>query len=96
MERNNWFKQAINRCKAQTPKVFRRVQYIAGALSAVMIAISTEYSTMGFELPNWWNNVMPYVIGFSTGLVALSQFTQSYGSDGKPVYKHEDYEEGSY
>ena len=97
MERNNWFKQAINRCKAQTPKVFRKVQYIAGALSAVIIAINAEYTNMGFDIPEWITSAMPYAIGFSTGLVALSQFTQSYGSDGKPVYKHEDYEmEGSY
>ena len=91
-----WIKQAINRCKAKTPKVFRKVQYIAGAMSATVIAINSEYANIGFELPQWWNQITPYIIGFSTGLVALSQFTQTYGSDGKPVYKHEDYEEGSY
>lgn len=84
-----WIKQAINRCKAQTPKVFRKVQYVAGAVSAVMIAVHAESSEV---LPDWWIASMPYVIGFSSGLVALSQFTQSYDSNGKPIYKHEDYE----
>ena len=81
-----WFKQAINRCKAKTPKVFRKVQYIAGAISAVMIAVSAE---SGEILPSWWIASMPYVIGFSTGLVALSQFTQSYNSNGEPIYRDE-------
>lgn len=81
-----WIKQAINRCKAKTPKVFRKVQYIAGAMSAVMIAVSAESSEI---LPDWWISSMPYVIGFSTGLVALSQFTQSYDSNGEPIYKDE-------
>lgn len=85
-----WIKQAIKRCKAKTPKVFRKVQYVAGAMSAVMIAVSAESSEI---LPDWWISSMPYVIGFSTGLVALSQFTQTYGSDGKPVYKNEDYDD---
>ena len=81
-----WIKQAINRCKAKTPKVFRKVQYIAGAISTVMIAVSAESSEI---LPDWWISSMPYVIGFSTGLVALSQFTQSYDSNGEPIYKDE-------
>lgn len=81
-----WIKQAINRCKAKTPKVFRKVQYVAGAMSAVMIAVSAESSEI---LPDWWISSMPYVIGFSTGLVALSQFTQSYDSNGEPIYKDE-------
>ena len=81
-----WIKQAINRCKAQTPRVFRKVQYVAGAISAVMIAVSAESSEI---LPDWWISSMPYVIGFSTGLVALSQFTQSYDSNGEPIYKDE-------
>lgn len=81
-----WIKQAINRCKAKTPKVFRKVQYVAGAISTVMIAVSAESSEI---LPDWWISSMPYVIGFSTGLVALSQFTQSYDSNGEPIYKDE-------
>jgi len=72
MEKDNWIKQAINRCKAETPKVFRKVQYIAGALSAVAIAINAECINMGVVLPEWWTSVTPYIIGFSTGLVALS------------------------
>lgn len=84
----NWIKQAIARFKAQTPKVFRKVQYIAGAISAVMIAVHAESSEV---LPEWWIVAMPYVVGFSSGLVALSQFTQSYDSNGKPIYKTEDY-----
>ena len=87
MEKDNWIKQAINRCKAETPKVFRKVQYIAGALSAVAIAINAECINMGVVLPEWWTSVTPYIIGFSTGLVALSQFTQRYDAEGKPVYK---------
>ena len=85
----NWIKQFINRCKAQTPKVFRKVQYVAGAMSAIMVTINTQFIEYGFTLPQWWNATAPYVIGFSAGLVALSQFTQSYDSNGNPIYKHE-------
>lgn len=87
MGKGNWIKQAINRCKAETPRVFRKVQYVAGALSAVAIAINAECMNMGVVLPEWWSSIIPYVIGFSTGLVALSQFTQRYDAEGKPVYK---------
>ena len=82
-----WIKQAIDRCKAQTPKVFRKVQYIAGAISAVMVAVNTESMEYAIDMPDWWSASIPYAIGFSTGLVALSQFTQSYDSDGNPIYK---------
>lgn len=84
-----WIKQAIARCKAQTPKVFRKVQYIAGATSAVMVAVNTQYMQFDIIMPAWWDSSVPYVIGFSTGLVALSQFTQRYDSDGNPIYKEE-------
>lgn len=84
-----WIKQAINRCKAKTPKVFRKVQYIAGALSAAMIAMNTEFASYAITLPDWWTSSIKYVIGFSAGLVALSQFTQSYDSNGEPIYKDE-------
>ena len=87
MGKDNWIKQAINRCKAETPRVFRKVQYVAGALSAAAIAINAECMNMGVVLPEWWNSLIPYAIGFSTGLVALSQFTQRYDTEGKPIYK---------
>lgn len=87
MGKDNWIKQAINRCKAETPRVFRKVQYVAGALSAVAIAINAECINMGVVLPDWWSSIIPYIIGFSAGLVALSQFTQRYDSEGKPIYK---------
>ena len=87
MGKSNWIKQAYYRCKAQTPKVFRRVQYIAGALSATAIAINAECMSNSIAMPEWGNVSIPYVIGFSTGLVALSQFTQRYDAEGKPVYK---------
>lgn len=84
--RYTWIKEAIARCKAQTPKVFRKVQYVAGAISATMIAINAEYMNYDFVLPDWWMSSMPYAIGFSTGLVALSQFTQRYDSNGNPIH----------
>ena len=71
----NWIKQFINRCKAKTPKIFRKVQYVAGAMSAAMIAVNSQAMEYAIELPSWWNKIIPYVIGFSAGLVALSQFT---------------------
>ena len=80
-----WIKQAICRFKAQTPKVFKKVQYIAGAASAVMIAVNAECINYDITLPDWWSSSIPYVIGFSAGLVALSQFTQSYDSNGQPI-----------
>jgi hypothetical protein len=83
----NWIKQFINRCKAKTPKIFRKVQYVAGAISATMIAVNSQAMEYAIELPSWWNKIIPYVIGFSAGLVALSQFTQSYDSNGNPIYK---------
>lgn len=79
------FKDAISRFKAQTPKVFRKVQYIAGAIGAAAIAINAEQAQYGFVMPDWWNLYSPYTIGFSSGLVALSQFTQRYDSNGKPI-----------
>ena len=90
MEISKWIKQAVARFKAKTPQVFRKVQYIAGAASAVMIAVNTECINYDIALPSWWSSSIPYVIGFSTGLVALSQFTQSYDSKGNPIHKEEE------
>lgn len=84
-----WFKQAINRCKAQTPKVFRKVQYVAGIVGTVVVAVNAEFVEYGASLPDWWGTSLPYIVGFSTGLVTLSQFTQSYDSNGEPIYKEQ-------
>ena len=56
----NWIKQFIDRCKAQTPKVFRKVQYVAGAMSAMMIAVNSQAMEYAIELPSWWNALSPY------------------------------------
>lgn len=85
MKYTKWIKDAISRFRAQTPKVFRKVQYIAGAIGAVAVAINTEQIEYGFTMPDWWNIYSPYTIGFSSGLVALSQFTQKYDSNGQPI-----------
>ena len=90
MEKFKWIKQAIARFKAKTPEVFRKVQYVAGAISAVAIAVNTEQAEYGFILPTWWNATTPYIIGFSSGLVALSQFTQKYDSNGNPIHNEEE------
>ena len=90
MEISKWIKQAIARCKAKTPKVFRKVQYTAGAASAVIIAIYTQLNNYDIVLPDWFSDSAPYIIGFSTGLVTLSQFTQKYDSNGQPMYGEEE------
>ena len=46
----NWIKQFIDRCKAQTPRVFRKVQYVAGAISAAMIAVNSQAMEYAIDL----------------------------------------------
>ncbi len=82
-----WYNQAKARWKAQTPRVFRRVQWVCAFISAVAIGINKACNEAGAVLPDWWVEIYPYLVSASAALVAGYQFTQTYDKNGKPVVK---------
>lgn len=80
-----WFGEAKARWKAQTPRVFRKVQWVCAFVSTVALGINSACMMAGAVMPDWWIAAYPYLIGASAALLAGYQFTRCYGNDGKPI-----------
>lgn len=71
------------RFNAETPRVFKKTQLIAGSISIIAIAINTACVNASAVLPTWWITIFPYLVGFGAGLTALAQFTKTNSSENK-------------
>ena len=75
------FRHAIERWKANTPKFFRNIIYIAIIISTSAIGIQTTLTATGSVVPHWWEEAYPYLIGIGAGMSSVAKLTREYGDD---------------
>lgn len=74
-------KQVIERWYAHTPKFFKNIIYIAIIISTSAIGIQTTLISTGSSIPEWWEQVYPYLIGIGAGMSAVAKLTREYDGD---------------
>lgn len=74
-----------SRWKNRMPKFFRVIFMVCSLTSGTAIAINTAILAAGSTPHEWWNELMPYLIGIPAGMAFVAKFTQSYGVDGRPI-----------
>lgn len=60
--------------KADTPKIAKRVRNISAGVSGCALAIMTTLITAQSQIPNWFSNTYPYLIGIPAAIAFISQF----------------------
>ena len=83
----------VDRWRAKTPKIFKRIIQVALAISGMAIAINAAMATANATAPAWWDIVYPYVVGVPAGMASVAKLTQKYDKDGNPVYEDNNIEE---
>ena len=76
-----------DRWRAKTPLIFSRIIKIAMGIGMTAAAIQAELIRTGAETPDWWVNILPYLVGAGAGASAVAKLTQQYDKDNKPVRK---------
>lgn len=61
--------------KADTPKIAKRVRNIAAGISGCALAIMTALLAAQSPIPDWFNNIYPYLIGIPAAIAFISQFS---------------------
>ena len=76
MEWNKIIGKLVDRWRAETPLIYKRVQASAASLSAIAIAVNTACVSAGAALPEWWVKMFPYLVGIGAAITAIAQFTK--------------------
>lgn len=77
------------RWKNRMPKFFRVIFWVCSLVSGTALAVNTAIQAGGGVPHEWWTEVYPYLLGVPAGMAFAAKFSQSYGSDGRPL----DYDE---
>ena len=83
-----------DRWMAKTPLIFSRIIKIAMGIGMTAAAIQAELIRTGAETPDWWVNILPYLVGAGAGASAVAKLTQQYDKDNKPVRKPRKHRDG--
>lgn len=84
---NKWIGKAVDRWRAQTPLLFKRIIKIALSISAIALGINGALEMGHADIPIWWSVVYPYLIGVPAGMSVIAKFTQEYDENGNPKRK---------
>lgn len=76
------FRHTIERWKANTPKFFKNIIYIAIIISTSAIGIQTTLLSTNSVIPHWWEEVYPYLIGIGAGMSSVAKLTREYDHEG--------------
>lgn len=82
-------KEVEHRWRNAMPKFFRIIFWVCSLISGTAIAINSAIIAGGGTAHEWWQEIYPYLIGIPAGMAFACKFTQTYGTDGKPI----DYDE---
>jgi hypothetical protein len=63
--------------KADTPKIAKRVRNIAAAISGCALAVMTALLAAQSQVPDWFSNIYPYLIGIPAAIAFISQFSSN-------------------
>lgn len=61
--------------KSDTPKIAKRVRNFAACVSGCAIAVMTTLLTAQSQIPDWFTNIYPYLIGIPAAIAFVSQFS---------------------
>lgn len=61
--------------KAETPKIAKTIRNVSTAISGCALAIMTTLVTAQSQIPDWFNNIYPYLIGIPAAIAFLSQLS---------------------
>lgn len=63
--------------KAETPRIAKIIRNISTAISGCALAVMTALVTAQSQIPGWFNNIYPYLIGIPATIAFLSQFSNN-------------------
>ena len=75
----------INRWKAESPKIFRRVMQWSIGITGAIVAAYTAMVTAGVDIPDWMQSLYPYAVGFGGGVAFLAKFTKIDNSKDEEI-----------
>ena len=64
------------RFQTDTPKIARRVRNVAAFVSGLSVAVMTALITAQASIPEWFNRIYPYCIGFPAAVAFACQFSE--------------------
>ena len=77
------------RWKEAMPRFFKRVCWVCSLISGTALAVNTELLRHGAELPEWWTQALPYLIGIPAGMAFMAKFTVDGGYSAELKQKEE-------
>lgn len=72
----NLFNRLSERFQADTPKIAGGVRNISVFISGAALAVMTALLTAQSPIPEWFNNVYPYLIGIPAAIAFACQFSE--------------------
>lgn len=60
------------------PRVFKSIMIVSSFVSGLSLAIHSALSASGVEESAWFQDILPYLIGFGAGIAFISKFTVDY------------------
>lgn len=66
----------IDRWKAESPKLFKRMTRTTLAISGAAVAIHVAVIASGATEPEWWCSAYPYIVGIPAGMAFVSKLTR--------------------
>ena len=88
MAQTSFLQNIKSRWQNAMPKFFRCVFYVSSLVSGTALAVNTALQAAGVSPHDWWNDLMPYLIGFPAGIAFAAKFTQQY--NGEPIKKEDE------
>lgn len=89
---NRMYDGLKSRWQAHMPVFYSRMFRLCSLISGTALAINTAVMAGGGALPEWWNDIYPYLLGIPAGMAFAAKFSQSYDSHGQPLGKSGDKE----
>ena len=80
----NYGSEMAERWHKRMPRFFRGIVILACFIGGMAFSINTGITLAGGTTHEWWNNIYPYIIGGSIGVIFACKFTVAGG------YKHID------
>lgn len=72
----NIFHRLAERFQADTPKIAGRVRNISAFISGLALAVMTALLAAQSPIPEWFNNIYPYLIGVPAAVAFACQFAE--------------------
>ena len=77
------------RWKEAMPRFFKRVCWACSLISGTALAVNTAVMAAGAEMPEWWTQAFPYLVGIPAGMAFIAKFTVNGGYSAELKQKEE-------